>query len=272
MSVDAQALRTRPSVAQPEAAQVQAVWAQTDAERDAAYALRYEVFVAEFGGTGPLVDQAARRERDQFDSFCDHLLLCDLARGTPGAPAIVGATRVMRAEQAARAGGFYTEGEFDITPLCASGRRLLELGRTCLHPDYRGGSAMRVLWGALAGYVAEHQIEILFGTASFAGTDLARLAPSLTLLGARYLAPASLRVTACGSGRRPLELMPLEDIDRLAAMRDVPALIKAYLKLGGVVGEGAFVDHAFNTTDVCLVLDTARMNTAQSRIYTGAPG
>lgn len=242
--------------------------AASEADLRAAQRLRYEVFVAELGGDGALVDHAARLERDAFDAHADHLMLLDRSREAAGAGAVVGVYRLMRAEQARAAGGFYGAGEYDLAPLQASGRRLLELGRSCLHPDYRGGAAMLHLWGALADYVARHGIEVLFGVASFHGTDVAALAEPLSLLHHRHLAPADIRVRARPQHFQPMDLVPAAQIDRRRAMLATPALIKAYLRLGGFVGEGAFVDRAFNTTDVCLILDTARLNARQSGIYT----
>ncbi|WP_425074591.1 GNAT family N-acetyltransferase [Sagittula sp. S175] len=224
--------------------------------------LRYEVFVAELGGDGALVDHENRLERDRFDPYFDHLLVRDPARDER----VVGVYRLLRDDRAREAGQFYSEDEYDLTALRRSGRRLLELGRSCLHPDYRGGPAMFHLWQGLADYVLDHGIEVLFGTASFHGTDVAQLAPSLSLLHHRHLAPEDLRVRA--RAFQSMDLVPEAEIDRVQAMLEVPALIKAYLRLGGCVGEGAFVDHAFNTTDVCLVMDTAKMTERQRALYT----
>jgi putative hemolysin len=238
--------------------------AETDDDLRAAQALRYEVFVEELGAAGPLVDHAARLERDEFDPFFDHLLLFDRRRR--GA---VGVYRLLRDDQAERIGRFYSETEYDLAPLRATGRRLLELGRSCVHADYRGGTAMYELWSGLARYVSDHDIEILFGVASFHGTDTAALAQPLSFLYHRHLAPPELRVRARAAHFQRMDLMPEDRIDRRAAMVATPALIKAYLRLGGFVGDGAWVDHGFNTTDVCLVMDTARMDARQTRIYTG---
>jgi putative hemolysin len=244
--------------------------ATDERDRLAAERLRYAVFVEELGGDGPGVDHAARLERDGFDPFADHLVLVDPARDAAALDHVVGVYRLMRAEHAAAAGDFYSAGEYDLAPLRATGRRLMELGRSCVHPDYRGGTAMFHLWTALADYVAENGIEILFGVASFHGTDPYALAAPLSLLHHRHLAPPELRVRA--RAFQPMDLMPEAAIDRRRAMLQVPALIKAYLRLGGVVGDGAFVDHAFNTTDVCLVMDTARLNARQAALYRGARG
>lgn len=237
--------------------------AQTNEDLMAAQRLRYEVFVEELGGDGALVDHDARLEQDRFDAFFDHLLLVDDARHG----AVVGVYRVLRDDQAKRAGQFYSEDEYDLTALRASGRRVMELGRSCLARPYRGGSGMYHLWNALSHYVADHEIEILFGVASFHGTDPRELAQPLSLLHYRHLAPIELRVRARADHFQRMDLIPEDLLDRRAAMVRVPALIKAYLRLGGHVGEGAYLDHAFNTTDVCLILDTRQLTEMQKAIY-----
>ena len=241
--------------------------AQSDADLIAAQRLRYDVFVRELGGDGPLVDHVNGLERDAFDPFYDHLILFDHARA--GSPA-VGVYRVLRGDKLNAAEGpdhFYSEAEYDLRVLKASGRKLLELGRSCLHSDYRGGAAMMYLWGGLAKYVEEHGIEILFGVASFHGTDIEALKAPLSLLHHRHLAPESIRVRAQPDVFQLMDLVPEDEIDRPVAMRAVPALIKGYLRLGGFVGEGAFVDHVFNTTDVCLIIDMSLVNDKSRAIY-----
>lgn len=236
--------------------------AASAADIRAAQRLRYEVFVAELGGDGPLVDHENRLESDRFDAYFDHLLLTDRH-----SKEVVGVYRVMRRDQAEAAGSFYSADEYDLSPLLRSGRNLLELGRSCLHKDYRGGVGMHVLWQALAHYVAQHRIEVLFGVASFHGTDVQRLAQPLSLLHHRHLAPPELRVTARQEPFQNMDLLSEAEVDRRAALSQIPSLIKAYLRLGGCVGEGAFVDHVFNTVDVCLIMDTTRLNARQARIY-----
>lgn len=229
----------------------------------AAQALRYRVFVEELGADGPMVDHLRGLEVDRFDAHADQLLLLDETR--PAADQVVGVYRLMDRDGAAAAGQFYSEDEYDLEVLKRSGRPLLELGRSCLHKDYRGGAAMLHLWQALADVVATRGAEVLFGVASFHGTDLGALAQPLSVLHRDHLAPEALRV-------RSKDYAPMDmtiEFDKVAAMKQVPALIKAYLRLGGFVGDGAFVDHHFNTTDVCLVLDTARMNARQTAIYGG---
>jgi putative hemolysin len=242
--------------------------ATNEADLLGAQRLRYRVFVEELAGDGALVDHDRRLERDRFDPFFDHLVLVDTSRPPESLEHVVGVYRLLRGDKAEEAGQFYSENEYDIAPLRDSGRPLLELGRSCLDAGHRGGAAMVPLWNALARYIRQHRIEILFGVASFRGADASRHAEPLSLLHQRHLAPPDLRVRSREFQR--MDLVPPETLDRRRAMVAVPSLIKAYLRLGGVVGEGAFVDRAFNTTDVCLVMDTARINARSLALYAGA--
>ena len=243
--------------------------AYSAADLRAAQRLRYKVFVEELDGDGPMVDHDARLETDVHDEDYDHLILTDRRLDAGAHNHVVGVYRLMPGDRVG-ASGFYCSAEYDLGVLEGSGRKLLELGRSCLHPRYRGGSAMYLLWQNLASYIQQRGIEVLFGVASFHGTDIEALAPALSLLNDRHLAPDELRVRAIGEGRQRMDLIAPEDIDRRAATAQIPALIKAYLRLGGFVGDGAFVDRPFNTTDVCLVLDIARMDDKTRALYTVA--
>ena len=242
--------------------------AQDDRDLRAAQRLRYQVFVEELGSDGALIDHEARLEIDQFDHVFDHLLLIDTRRNAEALEDVVGVYRLLPSERLAQSGRFYSDQEFDLSALLTSGRRLLELGRSCVHPDYRGGAAMLLLWNALADYVLENQIEILFGAASFHGTDINALAQSLSWLHHNHLAPEPLRVRARTPHRQNMGLIAPDQINPRQAMVGTPPLIKAYLRLGGFVGDGAWIDHDFNTTDVCLVMDTTRMSAKHRDFYT----
>lgn len=246
------------------------MFASSEQDLRAVQALRYDVFVRELGADGPLVDHAAGLERDHFDPYSRHLMLLDRRREAEIREQIVGVYRLLDSAGATQAGGFYSEHEFDLTPLKSGSYRLLELGRSCLHPEYRGGTAMYHLWSALAEYVVAENYDILFGTASFLGTDQNALAAPLALLQHRHLAAPHLRPRARNADNAQVEPVPCtagKEIDRKAAMMQIPALIKAYLRLGGLVGEGAYIDHDFNTTDVCLVLEVNKMNEKQRKLY-----
>lgn len=234
---------------------------------EAVQRLRYRVFVAEWGADGPGVDHDLKREADHFDGFADHLLLVDPNRPEP--MQVVGTYRLMTADHAIAAGYFYSASEFDLTPLTGSGRKVLEVGRSCLHPDYRGGTALLQLWQGIGRYVTDHSIDVLFGVASFHGTNPDDLAQPLNLLQSAHLAPADLRVRAHGTGARAIPPITTDYRDRRAAMLRMPALIKAYLRLGGVIGEGIYVDEAFKTIDVCMLLEAAHLTARQRALYGG---
>jgi L-ornithine Nalpha-acyltransferase len=241
--------------------------ATTPDDLRAAQALRYQVFVRELGGDGPLVDHAKGLERDAFDPHFDHLILVDRRIDPATGTHVIGAYRVLPSDRRATAGRFYSETEFDLSPLLASGKKLLELGRSCVHADHRGGTAMFHLWNGLAEYVLDRGIEVLFGAASFHGTDIGTLAQPLAYLHHHHLAPPAMRVRALSPHRQEMTLIPADRLDRRAAMAATPALIKAYLRLGGFVGDGAWIDRTFNTTDVCLVMDTSQMSARHRAFY-----
>ncbi|MEM6971979.1 MAG: GNAT family N-acyltransferase [Pseudomonadota bacterium] len=234
--------------------------ARTPDEVRAAQRLRYRVFVEEMGASVSPEDAADRIERDRFDPHFDHLLLIDNeCTNDDVLLGVVGVYRLMR-EASARAGiGFYGEGEYDLAALYAFDGETLELGRSCVDAEYRGGSGMHLLWTGLGRFVDEFDISILFGVASFHGTDTSGLAQALSYLHHNHLAPEDLRVRALDTSFAPMDILPADGVERAEALRQIPALIKAYIRLGGFVGEGAFVDREFNTVDVCLIMDTARM-------------
>ena len=127
---------------------------------------------------------------------------------------------------------------------------------------------MLLLWNGVAEYVLQHGVEIMFGPASFHGTDLAKLAQPLSYLHQNHLAPPALRVSARAASRARMDTLTFAQIDKPTATAAIPPLIKAYLRLGGYVGDGAWVDHAFNTTDVCVVMDTHAMSARHRAFYT----
>jgi len=229
--------------------------------------LRFVVFVEELGASCSPADRADRLERDAFDAVCDHLVLVDESRDPAALDHVVGAYRLLPGERAADFGRFYCDAEYDLSPLRAGGRRLLELGRSCVHPAYRGSAAMYLLWNGLGDYVLSHGIEVMFGVASFHGTDAQALAEPLSWLHHHHLAPPELRARAWPAHFQRMDLMPPEALERARALAQMPALIKAYLRLGGCIGEGAYIDKDFNTIDVLLMMDTAAMSKRHHSFY-----
>lgn len=242
--------------------------ARTEAERMAAQRLRYRVFVEELGAKVSAEEHAARREWDRFDPWFDHLILIDLLETSPDPlDAVVGVYRLLRGEVARSGPGFYGASEYDLGPIEASGRASVELGRSCVAREHRGGAAMHLLWNKLAEYVLSQKIEILFGVASFPGTDAEPLAEALSYLHHHHMAPPELRVRACSARYLDMKMLPPEAIEPARALRRIPPLIKAYLRFGGKVGEGAFIDEQFNTIDVCVVMDTEQMAAKHRDFY-----
>jgi putative hemolysin len=229
--------------------------ASTMAEVDAAQALRYRIFFEEMGAQADAAARAARRDRDEFDEVADHLLVVDHDRGE-GPAAVVGTYRLIRRAAAAKIGRFYSAEEFDIAPLIALPGEILELGRSCVDADHRTRGTLQLLWRGIAAYVFVHKIDVMFGCASLPGTDLDALAPALTYLHSKHLAPPALRPRAVPHRYVPMDRLDPAGLDVRAVLNELPPLVKGYLRLGGFVGDGAVLDRPFNTTDICVVVKT----------------
>ena len=242
--------------------------ASTKEEIHASQRLRYKVFVEELGASGVAIGRESKIESDEYDEWVDHLILIDRSIDPATLDHVIGVYRLLRDDVAlANDCGFYSDTEFDLAPLIGTGRKLLELGRSCVHPAYRGGGAMFHLWNRLAEYVIEHEIEILFGVASFHGTNPRDFSHQLAYLYHNHLAPEDLRVAVRDNQGTSLNLMSPAKIDQKKAIIGMPTLIKAYLRLGGFVGDGAYLDYAFNTLDVCILMDTQRMASNRRAYY-----
>lgn len=239
----------------------------------AAQRLRHRVFMEE----GRAHSTGAGRDEDHFDSVCDHLLVVHAQHRQPAAFPVedgdlVGTYRLLREEGAERAGGFYTSGEYDLAPLLARKRGLsfLELGRSCVRADMRDQPVAELLWQGIWNYVRAHRIDVMMGCASFEGTDPDVHAEALTWLAHNARAPADWHVRALPERHVGMARQPLETIDPRRALRALPALIRGYVKLGCHIGDGAVIDHDFNTTDVLIVLPVAAIN-PRYFAYFGAP-
>ena len=240
--------------------------AATEEEIAAAQALRYRVFYEEMGAK-PTPEMAARRsDFDDFDSVCDHLLVLDPARGR-GGKAVVGTYRLIRREVGEKFGRFYTAGEYDITKLLDKGGRFMELGRSCVDADYRTGATMQVMWAGIASYVWDRGVDLMFGCASLPGTDPEALAVQLSYLYHYHLAPAEMCPRALPELFVDMNLLPKEELNPRRALASLPPLVKGYLRLGGFVGDGAVIDHQFNTTDVCVMVKTELVTDKYAKHY-----
>lgn len=229
--------------------------AQTDAEIDAAQDLRYKVFYEEYAATPTPEMARLKRDFDKYDSHAHHLIVVDESGG-PKNQKIVGTYRLLNRAVAEKYGQFYTSGEYNIDPILNSGASVLELGRSCVLPDYRTRPVLQLLWQGIADYVLEHDIAMLFGCASFPGTDAEALARPLSYLYHYHLAPPEMRPVALPERYVPMNVIAKEDLNPKAIIAELPPLIKGYLRIGSLIGDGAVVDEQFNTTDVCIMLHT----------------
>ncbi|WP_431282388.1 GNAT family N-acetyltransferase [Humitalea sp. 24SJ18S-53] len=240
--------------------------AQTAAEVDAAQALRFRIFYEEMGATPDAQTLASRRDADAFDAVADHLLVLDHSLGD-GPQAIVGTYRLIRQHAADAVGRFYTSAEYDIAPLLAYPGNLLELGRSCVDSAHRTRNATQLLWRGIAAYVFKHHIDVMFGCASLHGTDPDALAAPLTYLATEHLAPPALRPRALAARHVEMRRMDPAGYDPKRILAALPPLVKGYLRLGGFVGDGAVIDHQFNTTDVCVVVKTDLITSSRMKFY-----
>ena len=199
-----------------------------------------------------------------FDGDCDHLVVLDHARGPDE---VVGTYRVLRREHARRTGGFYTASEYDIKKLVGFRGTLMELGRSCVDARYRDRATMQLLWRGIAEYVNAHGVDVMFGCASLPGTDPEQLKTQLSYLYHYHLAPENLRPSALPERFTEMNLLPKEAIDPKRTLASLPPLLKGYLRVGGFVGNGAVIDHQFNTTDVCIIVKTDMIAARYTRHY-----
>jgi putative hemolysin len=241
--------------------------AETWDEVDAALALRYRVFYDEMRAQATPGIVAKQRDVDEFDPYCDHLLVLDSALGT-GPEAVVGTYRMLRRRGAAKVGRFYSSSEYDIRSIIDFPGEILEMGRSCIEARHRTRAAMQLLWRGVTAYIFAHHIDILFGCASLHGTNPEAMAVPLSYLYHHHLAPPDLRPIALPARYVNMNRLPKEAIDARAAMRDLPPMIKGYLRLGGVVGDGAVIDYDFNTVDVFVFVDMRRVSEKYYRHYT----
>lgn len=252
--------------------------AASPAEIAAAQALRYQIFYDEMGAKPTPAMAAARRDIDDYDAICDHLLVID--HGIDGVPQVVGTYRLLRQDVAAAHRGFYSAAEYDLSPLVArqGAGQLLELGRSCVAPAWRNTTTITLLWRGIASYLQAHDISHMFGCASLAGADPLLHAAELSYLYHHHLAPADLRARAFDSNHVPMDRLPAASIDpragasidMRAAARALPPLLKGYLRVGAMVGDGGFVDHQFNTVDVFVIMPVDRITSRYAARFAGA--
>lgn len=242
-------------------------WATSDAELRAAQRLRYAVFAGEMGARlTPPPGTESGRDADRFDDFCDHLLVhaVDLDGDEPDR--LVGTYRVLAPDGARRAGGYYSEAEFDLAPLRALRPTAVELGRACVDAEWRSGGVIMALWNALGSYMLRHRLDTMFGCASIGAGDGGLQARRIWRhVSAGHLAAPEWRV-------KPLR--PLAHVDECDAApfgpRDLPPLLKGYLRCGARVLGPPSLDPHFNTADLPIMLRLDELSPRYRRQFLNA--
>jgi putative hemolysin len=240
--------------------------ATSQAEIEAAQRLRYHVFYEEMKAKADPGTRRMKRDADLLDGFCDHLLVCDM-RASSLESSVVGTYRLVTRAAAERHGRFYTASEYHIEKLIKYPGEILELGRSCVHENFRNGRTMNLLWRGLATYVFLAEIELMFGCASLHGTDVDALSLPLSYLHHYHRAEESLRTRALEERYVPMNIIPKDNIDVRDALNALPPLLKGYLRVGCTVGDGAVIDYPFNTTDVCIIQKTNLVTDKYLRHY-----
>lgn len=242
----------------------------------AAQRLRFRVFYEEMSAIPNRRMRLQKRDFDRYDRFCDHMLVVDRdVRDEFGEPVVVGTYRLLRGEVAARHGGYYTSSEYDLSSMLASngrGMRYLELGRSCVVKSYRAKPiTMQLLWKGIMVYLDRYGIDVMFGCASFPGTDPDALKLPLSYLHHFHGAPASQRLRARPERYVSMNRMPKDAIDPKAALRKLPPLIKGYVRAGALIGDGAVIDPQFGTTDVLIYFPVCQIGKRlRTRLTNGA--
>ena len=224
--------------------------------------LRYSVFYEEGGAVANAAAARVRRDLCPFDAICDHLIVIDMEAQTASGqrkPKLVGTYRLLRRDVAERHNGFYSQGEFDLEPLLARHphMRFLELGRSCVHANYRSKRVIELLWRGLWLYAQHHRVDALIGCASLPGIDIEALRPQLGFLLQHAQANEAFQVVAWPHCEADLSGLADGDMDARRGLMALPPLIKAYLRTGARFSRSAVLDRQFGTTDVFTVMPMA---------------
>ncbi|WP_395407207.1 GNAT family N-acetyltransferase [Pseudoduganella sp. UC29_106] len=227
--------------------------ASTQEELREVQRLRYKVFIESMGLTSLASEDGL--DSDEFDDVCDHLIVREA-----DSLKVVGTYRLLNPAGARKVGRVYSENEFDLGRLRHLRGRMVEAGRACIHPDYRGGSVIMLLWSGLAEYMRRHQCEYLTGCASISLADGGHNAVAVYQhLQKAHMAPPEYRVT-------PHLPFPIGQVEP-ARSAQVPALLKGYMRSGAwICGEPAW-DPDFESADLFVMMPLANLDSRYARHY-----
>lgn len=248
-------LQQQTQVIQKEKQQFSMSMARTESEVREAQKLRYKVFVEEMGAKIP--ENAGRLDEDRYDRYCEHLLVRDSDSNE-----VVGTYRILSPDQAQKAGGYYSESEFDLARLDHLRGSMVEVGRSCVHPDYRAGGVITMLWAGMAQYMVKNSYEYLIGCASISMADGGHNAANIyNKIKSDSMCPPEWRVF-------PNCALPYDALGNNAD-EFLPPLVKGYLRLGAYVCGDPAWDPDFNTADLLVLLPMSRMNKRYAKHFLG---
>jgi putative hemolysin len=237
--------------------------AETAEELEQVFRLRYQTFVEE--GKLASLENEERMEMDEYDPFCDHLIVVDTDRGK-----VVGTYRMLPGEKAIQCNGFYSETEFDLASFAAYKAATLEVGRSCIDRDYRTGQVIQLLWAGIADYIKESGHKYVVGCVSVPIHEPRQISELYSMLCHEGVVTDRYRI-------RPLPSHAIAGLKRLNAtefnMREVysnlPPLLKGYKWLGAEIAGEPIYDPIFRSTDFFVVLETAKMTKRYQRRFMG---
>ena len=224
--------------------------AESNFEIKKAQSLRYKIFFKEKKIEKKNFKFLLQRDYDFYDKISDHLIIIDNNREIRDN--VIGTYRLLRGNCAKLYRGFYTEQEFDISNLKKnfSSKDILELGRSCVHPQYRSGIILKLLWQGISNYIKMYKIKILMGCASFHGTNPSKFKDEFSLLYKSYRLPEDYDVKSLQSNAISFN----KNINHSTILNKLPPLIKGYLRAGGMVSENFYIDKEFETIDYCVIM------------------
>jgi putative hemolysin len=248
---------------------------RSDKELKKIQRLRYKVFYQEGHAIADRLSSILRRDICRFDAVCDHLLIVDTEAKTRHGlkkQKVVGTYRMLRGDVAARHSGFYSQSEFDLANIIARHpeTRLLELGRSCVHPDYRAKRVIELLWRGLWLYAKHHQIDVMIGCASLPTTDERLAAGPLAVLQAQAGLPEDWQVAPLPGREAYIPPIKEAELDGKQMLSGLPPLLKAYLRVGARFSKGAVIDRQFGTIDVFTIMQMSDIDKRYAAHF-GAP-
>lgn len=211
-------------------------------------------------------DKTHGLDRDRFDDICTHILVEEVQTGR-----LVCCFRILPIDDGGEIGRSYSAQFYELSALKAYSGRMVEMGRFCIHPDVRDADVLRIAWGAMARYVDDNRVGMLFGCSSFKGTDAETYVDAFAMLKERHLAPSRwLPRVKAPSVFRFAQKLRLRKPDVKKAMKRMPPLLKTYLLMGGWVSDHAVVDRQLNTLHVFTGLEISSIPPARKRLLRSA--